>query len=48
MLITWKKSYQQPRKHIKKQRHNFADKVVVKTKVTPVVMYGCGVSLPSL
>ena len=41
MLTPWKKSYQQPRKHIKKQRHNFADKVVVKTKVTPVVMYGC-------
>ena len=23
---TWKKSYDQPRQHIKKQRHHFADK----------------------
>ena len=27
MLSPWKKSYDQPRQHIKKQRHNFADKV---------------------
>ena len=26
MLATWKKSYDQPRKHIKKQRHYFANK----------------------
>ena len=26
MLITWKKSHDQPRQHIKKQRHYFADK----------------------
>ena len=26
MLIPWKKSYDQPRQHIKKQRHYFADK----------------------
>ena len=26
MLATWKKSYDQPREHIKKQRHYFADK----------------------
>ena len=26
MLILWKKSYDQPRQHIKKQRHNFANK----------------------
>ena len=25
-LATWKKSYEQPRQHIKKQRHYFADK----------------------
>ena len=25
-LISWKKSYDQPRQHIKKQRHYFADK----------------------
>ena len=34
----WKKSYDQPRQHIKKQRHYFVDKVMV----FPVVMYGCG------
>ena len=33
----WKKSYDKPRQHIKKQRHAFADK----GKVFPVVMYGC-------
>ena len=27
MLVPWKKSYDQPRQHIKKQRHYFADKV---------------------
>ena len=26
MLASWKKSYGQPRQHIKKQRHYFADK----------------------
>ena len=26
-LVPWKKSYDQPRQHIKKQRHYFADKV---------------------
>ena len=25
-LVPWKKSYDQPRQHIKKQRHYFADK----------------------
>ena len=25
-LIPWKKSYDQPRQHIKKQRHHFANK----------------------
>ena len=37
MLAPWKKSYDQPRQHIKKQRHYFADKVMV----FPVVVYGC-------
>ena len=38
----WKKSYDKPRQHIKKQRHYFADKVyLVKAMVFPVVMYGC-------
>ena len=27
MLTPWKKSYDQPRQHIKKQRHYFASKV---------------------
>ena len=27
MLTPWKKSYEQPRQHIKKQRHYFANKV---------------------
>ena len=26
MLASWKKSYEQPRQHIKKQRHYFANK----------------------
>ena len=38
----WKKSYDQPRQHIKKQRHYFATKVhLVKALIFPVVMYGC-------
>ena len=37
-----KKSYDQPRQHIKKQRHYFANKFcLVKAMVFPVVMYGC-------
>ena len=42
MLAPWKKSYDQPTEHIKKQRHYFATKVcLVKAMVFPVVMYGC-------
>ena len=42
MLTPWKKSYDQPRQHIKTQRHYFANKVhLVKAMVFPVVMYGC-------
>ena len=42
MLIPWKKSYDQPRQHIKKQRHYFANKgPSSQTMVFPVVMYGC-------
>ena len=42
MLTPWKESYDQPRQHIKKQRHYFANKVhIVKAMVFPVVMYGC-------
>ena len=42
MLAPWKKSYYEPRQHIKKQRHYFADRdLLVKAMVFPVVMYGC-------
>ena len=41
MLTPWKKSYDQPRHHIKKQRHYFATKVrLVKGLIFPVVVYG--------
>ena len=37
----WKKSYDQPRQHIKKQRHTLPTMVcLVKAMVFPVVMYG--------
>ena len=42
MLAPWEESYDQPRQHIKKQRHYFVTKVhLVKAMVFPVVMYGC-------
>ena len=42
MLAPWEKSCDQPRQHIKKQRHYFTTKVrLVKAMVFPVVMYGC-------
>ena len=37
MLTPWKKSYDQPRQHIKKQKHYFANKAII----FPVVRYGC-------
>ena len=42
-LAPWKKSYDQPRQHIKKPRHYFANKgpSLVKAMVFPGVMYGC-------
>ena len=41
-LAPWKKSYEKPRHHIKKQRHHLPTKVrLVKAMVFPVVMYGC-------
>ena len=41
-LAPWKKSYDQPRQHIKKQRHYFADKDPSSQKYGfPIVMYGC-------
>ena len=42
MLAPWKKSYDQPRQHIKKHKHYFANEVhLVKALVFPVIMYGC-------
>ena len=42
MLAPWKKNYDQPRQHIKKQRHYFANKVPSSQGYGfPVVMYGC-------
>ena len=41
MVTPWKKGYDQPRQHIKKQRHYFDDKgPFVKAMIFPVVMYG--------
>ena len=42
MLTLWKESYDQPRQHIKKQRHYFVNKgPSSRVMVFPVVMYGC-------
>ena len=41
MLTPWKESYNQPRQHIQKQKHYFANFCLVKVMVFPVVMYGC-------
>ena len=42
MLAPWKKSYDKPGQHIKKQRHYFVNKgLSSQTTVFPVVMYGC-------
>ena len=42
MLTAWKESYDQPRQHIEKQRHYFANKgPSSQATVFPVVMYGC-------
>ena len=41
MLAPQEESYDQPRQHIKKQRHYFANKVIVIAMVFLVVMYGC-------
>ena len=41
-LALWKKSYDQPRHHIKKQRHYFVNKSPSRqTMVLTVVMYKC-------
>ena len=43
MFAPWKKSYDQPRQHVKKQRHYFANKGPSNQRYDffPVVMYGC-------
>ena len=42
MLAPWKKSYDQPRQHIKSRDNTWPTKVhLVKAMVFPVVMYGC-------
>ena len=45
MLAPWKKNFDKPRQHIKKQRHDFADKGLYNEgcseMVFLVVMYGC-------
>ena len=42
MLTPWKESYDQPRQHIKKQRHYFANKGPFSQGYGfPVIMYGC-------
>ena len=42
MLTPWNISYDQPRQHIKKQRHYFANKGPSSQGYDfPVVMYGC-------
>ena len=42
MLASWKKSYDQPRQRIKKQRHYLLTKVrLAKAVVFPVVVYRC-------
>ena len=42
IFVPWKKSSDQPRQHIKKQRHFLPTKIhLVKAMVFPVVMYGC-------
>ena len=41
-LTPWKESFYYPRQHIKKQRHDFANKGPSRqSMVFPVVMYGC-------
>ena len=41
-LVPWKRNYDQPRQHIKKQRHHFANKGPSSQSYGfSIVMYGC-------
>ena len=41
-VFTLEENYDQTRQHIKKHRHDFANKVhLLKVMVFPIVMYGC-------
>ena len=43
MLAPWKKSCDQPRQHIEKQRHSllYWQTIPIKSMVFPVILYGC-------
>ena len=41
MIAPWKKSYDQPRQHIKKKRHYFTNKGPSSQGYRFLVMYGC-------
>ena len=42
VLVPWKRNYDQPRQHIKKQRHHFANKGPSSQSYGfSIVMYGC-------
>ena len=41
MLAPWKKTYEKPRQHSKKQRHYCTSKGIDKAMVLPEVMNGC-------
>ena len=42
MTAPWKESYDQPRQHIEKQRHHFADKGLYSQSYGfSIVIYGC-------
>ena len=47
-LAPWKKSYDQPRQHIKKQKHYFSKVHLVEAMVFPLVTYGCEIGLSKI
>ena len=49
MLVPWKKSYDQPRQHIKSSDITLQTEVcLVKAMIFPVVMYGCAAAAAKL